>query len=332
VTRTFVVLGSFLIAVAIRAVDRGGQAACGIKGSLPGARIINGSDADNCEWVWQVSLQQSGSHVCGGVLVSEDWVLTAAHCIMSGLKVVLGVDNLKNPSGREQVMEVAETILHPGWQKAQYGQLAFDMALMRLQTSAALGGCVAAACLPAADEEIEAGSTCWISGWGAMGYTEFPDILQELQVKIVDHDACMNEWVCKEQSIRPSTALCIRSVEGHLGSACHGDSGGPLVCETPAGQWKVFGVTSFGDVRDPGERCSSRRMPNAYSSVHLMYDFIEAAMSGSELPGLPSPQEAWPSPSPETCGCPEKCGTIECWMTNECRRTCALLACFPKPP
>jgi len=311
---------------------------CGVKGpGLPGARIIDGNEADDCEWVWQASLSRvDGSHYCGGVLLSEEWVLTAAQCIglVSPAQVVVGahkVDHLFTddplPSGREQWSNVSEIVKHP-WSEtnAKFGD--FDLALVRLETPVTLGECVKPVCLPDADEKVEAGSRCYVTGWGHtgknwLGQPQRPVAMQELEMIIVDHDVCMEEWACNRREHTPRTHVCARSDPGQIASTCGGDTGGPLVCNTgPGSVWKVFGVVSYADA------CSSRNLPNAFSDVNMEYTrlFMTAAMSSAPYLPLP-PKPELPEYIPQTC-CPQYCGGRLCRWRDYCREFCAkITAC-----
>ena len=59
------------------------------------ARVVNGENASPHAWPWQISLRVNGRHICGGSLIANDWVVTAAHCVdrnprPSGYTVVVG--------------------------------------------------------------------------------------------------------------------------------------------------------------------------------------------------------------------------------------------------
>merc|ERR1719203_2016677 len=91
-----------------------GRSAAGLEG--PNASIVNGQPASECEWIWQVSLEDRKGHYCGGMLIDPQWVLTAAHCMgKRSLKVRAGSYSFNGGNNEGQVVEVAEEIQHPSY-------------------------------------------------------------------------------------------------------------------------------------------------------------------------------------------------------------------------
>ena len=90
-------LGEPLAQIAANATGSSSRGSCGQKGTdstplrftrngINGPKIVNGQDATECEWGWQVSLRTAGGfHFCGGTLISSKWVMSAAHCIEGNL-------------------------------------------------------------------------------------------------------------------------------------------------------------------------------------------------------------------------------------------------------
>ncbi|XP_070628019.1 chymotrypsinogen B-like [Bos indicus] len=160
----WVVLGFFLF---------GSSFGCGVPAIDPVlsglSRIVNGEDAVPGSWPWQVSLQtSSGFHFCGGSLISEDWVVTAAHCgVRKGHLVVAGVSDQGSEEEAGQVLRVAEVFEHPQWDLRAVRN---DVALLKLAAPARLSAAVAPVCLPSADTSFPTGSLCTVTGWGKTRY------------------------------------------------------------------------------------------------------------------------------------------------------------------
>uniref|UniRef100_A0A672SIQ8 trypsin n=1 Tax=Sinocyclocheilus grahami TaxID=75366 RepID=A0A672SIQ8_SINGR len=146
---------------------------------------------------------------CGGFLVREDYVMTAAHCIQSNLMAYLGVDNNNHlPDGVE-----VDPIPHPKFNMKRKGH---DIMLLKLKTAAILNKNVSTIALPKPENE-KISKDCMVIGWGWQDYhNESPsNVLKEANVTLIDSENCGT-----------ADTLC---TEGSTGPA-QGDSGGPLVC------------------------------------------------------------------------------------------------------
>lgn len=76
--------GLLLLAIVLCTIETTWAVQCGHRNLLYDTeRIVGGSDAGPLEFPWQVSVQVFSSHQCGGVIIDEYWILTAAHCMKS---------------------------------------------------------------------------------------------------------------------------------------------------------------------------------------------------------------------------------------------------------
>ena len=139
---------------------------CG-KADISGSRVVSGKDASLGEWPWQAWLQQeNGKQLCGGSLITPEWVMTAAHCVLfkdkSKYHVILGDVDFKKHEGTEQRFAVKRIVKHPLFSKPVPYQN--DVALFQLSHPVRLTPFVKTACLPESFEEVPPGTTCFISG------------------------------------------------------------------------------------------------------------------------------------------------------------------------
>ncbi|XP_012868093.1 PREDICTED: serine protease 53-like [Dipodomys ordii] len=170
---------------------------CGIPAIPPEvsglSRVVNGEDAVPGSWPWQVSLQYEGFHFCGGALISEEWVVTAAHCgVTTDDKVVAGAFNLDPDEEGVQVLDIAEVFPNENY----FISGTYDIALLKLATPARFTDTVSAVCLACNEADFPPGTPCVITGWGQTQYDDHQraPTLQQAVLPLVSTPVCKEIW------------------------------------------------------------------------------------------------------------------------------------------
>lgn len=248
-------------------------------------RIVGGEESTDAEWPWIVSIRKNGTHHCAGSLLTNHWVVTAAHCFKGDLdqldlfSVLLGAWQLESPGPRAQQVGIAWVLPHPRytWKEASRA----DIALVRLGRTIQFSERVLPICLPDSSVQLPANTSCWIAGWGTIRdgvALPYPQTLQKLKVPIIDSKVCNRLYGHgARQDAITEDMLCAGYLEGQR-DACVGDSGGPLMCKVN-GAWLLGGIISWG------EGCAQRNRPGVYTSLLAHRFWVQKVVQGVQLRG-----------------------------------------------
>ncbi|XP_051483463.1 transmembrane protease serine 7 isoform X3 [Apus apus] len=245
-------------------IDGSDESSCSCgssKSSNPISRIVGGTNTEEGEWPWQVSLHFVGAAYCGASVISKEWLLSAAHCFQ-GSKLAdprawrahLGMQT----QGRAKfVSAVRRIVVHEYYNSRNYD---YDIALLQLSKPwpDTMSHVIQPICVPPFSHKVRSGDKCWITGWGQRQEADYEGsaVLQKAEVEIIDQTTCHSTY-----GIITARMFCAGLMSGKR-DGCKGDSGGPLSCQRNRdGKWFLTGIVSWG------YGCGRPNFPGVYTRV-----------------------------------------------------------------
>uniref|UniRef100_A0A7E4ZQM2 Peptidase S1 domain-containing protein n=1 Tax=Panagrellus redivivus TaxID=6233 RepID=A0A7E4ZQM2_PANRE len=253
---------------------------CGQTPILPeDNRIVGGAAAVPHSWPWQVLLQittrynktHDNVQTCGGTIISNYWILTAAHCFdktsdPDDIEVYSGNHYVDAPAVLHRVENV---IIHPKYDSIINNR---DIALIELAAPIKYNRHTRPICLPSWDKNIELTTkTAWATGWGDIEQGASTNELLQVEVPFVDMPTCRST-LRKAYPLYPFDKRIHLCAGKESRDACQGDSGGPLVFQTDNEAWFQVGITSWG--------VGCGETPGVYTRVSAYCGWIYSTTNG----------------------------------------------------
>ena len=253
---------------------------CGV--AARSTKIVGGRETGVNEYPWQVGFKRKDRSYmfCGGSLISNQWVLSAAHCFCCGegkddptkYDAVLGEHDYKDNTETEHVTKDIEIIInHPDYEETDY-YINFDFSLIKLKSFINFSAYphIRPVCLPTSPDKTYEDYDAVTTGWGATGDGRLANKLQELTVRVLSNKGCREDYRYHHSQIKDQMLCAYNSGK----DSCQGDSGGPLVTAghgsgvVPGQNYELIGVVSSG------VSCADPEFPGVYARVNNQLDWI----------------------------------------------------------
>mmetsp|Transcript_4012 Transcript_4012/g.6099 ORF Transcript_4012/g.6099 Transcript_4012/m.6099 type:complete len:459 (+) Transcript_4012:71-1447(+) len=262
------------------------------RGGVDNTRIIGGKELTEDSAPYSVSLMSSGSHFCGGSLITNRVILTAAHCLGGSISVLIGRHDFDDKDG--ELISASKQIPHPKYDEETSE---YDMALIVLSRPVSVA--VQAVTVNDDNSYPSVGTTARVMGWGNLKTNGFdlPDVPYMADVDVISNQQCED----LERGGASYSGYGFGIYQSNICTftqqkdACQGDSGGPLIVRgNNASQDKLIGVVSWG--------IGCAYLPGVYGRVSKSYGWIQdrACLASSDTSGSTLCGTDFPTISPTT--------------------------------
>ncbi|KAH8399475.1 hypothetical protein KR215_011599 [Drosophila sulfurigaster] len=245
---------------------------CGLINTL--RKIVGGQETRRHQYPWMVAVLFFDRFYCAGTLISDRYVLTAAHCVEGVPPELITLRFLEhNRSDSDALVGERRAIKVKPHELYNPRSFNNDIALLTLDQPVSFEGRIRPICMPETSGDFDE-EPAIVTGWGAKREGGFvTDTLQEVDVIVLSQEDCRNSSL---SSYKPGqitdNMLCAGYVGDVAKDACSGDSGGPLhvLLDEQPGQYQLAGIVSWG------EGCARPNAPGVYTRVNRYLRWIAA--------------------------------------------------------
>ncbi|CAG5129875.1 unnamed protein product, partial [Candidula unifasciata] len=239
-------------------------------------KILGGRYATYGEFPWMVAILYNDKQMCGGAVIGEFWIITAAHCLFDGsqryYKIAVGDHSMTYKDTNEETFELQTVIINERYRARQYD---FDIALAKIKPKSNGRGIqfnnyVQPICLAESTDDARVGTKFVFSGWGwtsgsKNSFGRSPT-LKKANLPFLAYDKCKRIY---PRAISPNV-LCAGNING-AEDLCSGDSGGPLALKVES-SFVLYGIAAFSS------GCQRPNYPTAFSSIAKYRGWIDSTI------------------------------------------------------